>query len=60
MPRSLLVRIDLPGIVSGVDQKLNGTAEVAATLEMHRQLRGHPWRAIAEKSDNQIPSLAVQ
>ena len=56
----LLVGIDLPAIVSRVDEEFDGTSEIPAALEVHGKLRREPRRLIAVKADHQITGLAVQ
>src|SRR5262249_52142877 len=53
MLRCLIVGVDLPAIVSRVDEELDCTSEVPAALEVHRELRGDPRRLVAVKSDHQ-------
>jgi hypothetical protein len=47
----LVVGIDLPAMVSGVDEEFDCTREVPSTLEVHGELCGEPRRLITAIPD---------
>ena len=57
---SLVIGVQLRGIVARLNQKLDGPLEIAAALEVHRQLRRNPRCLLAVMLKQLFARLPVQ